>query len=92
MSGEAITLPCNRCGECCKVGTSCLFRKWNHRTLPYEFDGRCELLTDCNECTVMREVKAINRWDLVILFAPSVVGTCDFPHLRIEEPVDGDYQ
>jgi hypothetical protein len=69
-----------------------MFRRWNGRDLPYAFEGRCELLTDQNECTVMLEVKRANRWDAIKLFAPSVIGFCDFPHLRIPETVDGDYQ
>jgi hypothetical protein len=83
----SVDLDCNRCGECCVRGGVCMLRRWDHYNgLPLEFSGRCELLRDEPDgtkiCTIMPRA---NLRDLVKL--AKVVGTCDFPHLRVELPV-----
>ena len=85
-------LICNRCGHCCEQGGECSLRLWigDH---PVGFTGRCELLTDQNECSVMSRMRELNRWSEIVRFT-DVRGSCDFPHLREElvHPDARDYQ
>jgi hypothetical protein len=72
---------CNRCGECCKRGGACIFRRWDHGSRPLEFAGRCDLLEDVpgggTRCQILAQV----RPEILKQWAP---GTCEFPDWRRE--------
>ena len=75
--------PCNRCGECCKIGGSCELRRLDPMMPGVSFEGRCEFLIDTHdgatECSRLRGVNMEAAWVKRL-----IDGTCDFPELRIE--------
>lgn len=77
--------PCNRCGECCRVGGDCVARQM--AGYPAAFQGRCEVLEDLPDGTTKcRMLEAAFKSDgpARIWAGLYVPGDCDFPDLRKE--------
>ena len=75
-------LPCNRCGECCKVGGECELRRIHPMQPGARFEGRCEFLTDLADGTTQCE-RMVGIEDAG-WFKRLVDGNCDFPEMRVE--------
>ena len=76
-------LPCNKCGECCKVGGKCEMRRLHPMMVPIEFVGRCEFLIDQPDGTAICE-RMIGINPNATWFRKMVPGSCDFVELRKE--------
>lgn len=69
------SLPCTKCGECCRHGGECIFRGWGPVGTPIEFEGDCQFLGEDSLCEKLVEAGNNSQFDL----ARFVPGKCDWP-------------
>ena len=71
------SIPCTKCGECCRHGGECIFRNWaaGNEDVLIKFEGKCQFLRKDNMCTQLirafeEHPKSLDRF---------VDGRCDWP-------------
>lgn len=87
MLNLPIVQDCNQCGQCCRIGGLCALRgpSWNRdNPIPLQFDGVCELLSPESKCRIIEKV--IQQGNTYSLRQLGIVGKCDFPDLRLDNP------